>query len=106
MEKIKNTQSVNLAQTLKQEGAWLPPHKAAPYFRNGRGMKLGSLLQNLRTGKLSDIAYRDAFGWWVFIPKHLMRTYQTLQDEKTIIEEIRMERNKEFFEPDNEPEII
>jgi hypothetical protein len=72
MEKIKNTQLAHPAQATKQEGVWLPPKEAAPYFRNGRGVKLVSLLQSLRSGKLQDIAYRDAFGWHVFIPQHLL----------------------------------
>lgn len=62
----------HLAQEKKEEGVWLPPESAAPYFRNGKGVSLNTLLNNLRKGKLDDVAYRDAFGWWVFIPQRLI----------------------------------
>lgn len=72
MEKTKKMQEIHPAQQKKEEGVWLPPQQAAPYFRNGKGLKISALMFNLRSGKLQDIAYRDAFGWHVFIPKHLI----------------------------------
>jgi hypothetical protein len=56
----------------KKDGVWLSPERAAQYFRNGKGIALGTLYNNLRSGKLQDVAMKDAFGWWVFIPAHLI----------------------------------
>jgi hypothetical protein len=71
MEKLKKP-VVHLSHEKKEEGVWLPPETAAQYFRNGRGITLNALLYNLRSGKLQDVAYKDAFGWWVFIPQRIL----------------------------------
>lgn len=65
MEKHKTAQIIQL----NKEGVWLSPEKAAPYFRNGKGIALGTLYNNLRSGKLQDVAIRDAFGYLIFVPQ-------------------------------------
>lgn len=67
MKTIKTT-VIHIGWQKREGGVWLPPERAAKYFRNGRGIALGSLMNKLRAGKLQDIAFQDAFGWWVFIP--------------------------------------
>lgn len=71
MEKNKSAQIIPLGWQ-KKDGIWLSPEEAVHYFRNGKGIALGTLLNNLRKGKLDDISMRDAFGWWIFIPNYLV----------------------------------
>jgi hypothetical protein len=70
---INKMESHIKAQTIPigtaKQGVWLSPERAAQYFRNGRGLAIGTLYNKLRAGKLNDIAIRDAFGWIVFVPQ-------------------------------------
>jgi hypothetical protein len=83
MEKTKKMQGIHPAQEKKEEGIWLPPQQAASFFRNGRGMKVSALMYNLRSGKLDDIAFRDAFGWHVFIPQRILEQKDLNHDKRT-----------------------
>jgi hypothetical protein len=75
MENNKKAQIIPL-DWYRKDGVWLSPESAAKYFRNGKGIAIGTLYNNLRSGKLQDVAMKDAFGWWILIPQHLI-------DEKT-----------------------
>jgi hypothetical protein len=68
MEKNKKAQIIPI-DWQRKNGVWLSPENAAPYFRNGKGIAIGTLYNNLRAGKLSDVAMRDSYGWLVFVPQ-------------------------------------
>lgn len=80
MEKNKKALIVPLNWAKKEEGVWLSPERAAQYFRNGKGIALGTLYNNLRSGKLQDVAMRDAFGWVVFVPQIWIDMKHSLQN--------------------------
>ncbi|MGN6354611.1 MAG: hypothetical protein ACTHLB_14560 [Parafilimonas sp.] len=67
----------------RTDGIWMTPENAVKYFRklNGEQKSLGTLYNNLRSGKLQDMAYRDALGWLVFIPQVWIDRFNSEQNK-------------------------
>jgi len=53
-------------------GRWISPEEFARKAKNGKGIKLKTVMDKIYSGKLK--AQRDDFGWWIWEPE---RNYQT-----------------------------
>lgn len=51
-------------------GVWMAPQQAAKYFRNGKGISIGRLMNKIYAGELNGLVKHDHLGWKVFIPNY------------------------------------
>lgn len=49
-------------------GVWMTPESARHYFRNGRGIAIGTMMNKIYSGRLNGFVKHDHLGWKVFIP--------------------------------------
>lgn len=60
-------------------GMWLTPEAARHYFRNGRGITLGTMMNKIRGKKLLGRVKHDHTGWYVWVSNEAIENKKTLQ---------------------------
>lgn len=71
--KTENNKSKLLPMLPTVEGVWLSPEQACKYFKNGKGISIGTLMNKIYSGKLNGFIKHDHLGWRIFIPTYHLK---------------------------------
>lgn len=61
------------------EGIWMAPETARHYFRNGKGIALGTLKNKIGRGELMGRVKWDHTGWYVWVSNDAIKNKQEMQ---------------------------
>lgn len=52
----------------RQNGRWISPAEFANKARNGKGVKIKTVMDSIYSGRFKGLVKHDHFGWWIWEP--------------------------------------
>lgn len=56
-------------------GRWIGPEDYSRKARNGKGVKVKTVMDSIYAGKFNGVVKRDHFGWWIWEPERTINMY-------------------------------